>query len=84
MSQLKAAVKRHGKHYTPPELADFLAERIVLQLAVSGEAEIRVLDPACGDGELLFAVHRLVEKRLPGRTLSLVGYDLDADAISVA
>ncbi len=84
MSQLKAARKRHGKHYTPPALAEFLAERVVLQLAVSGHAETRVLDPACGDGELLFAVHRLARRLLTGTTLSLVGYDLDADAISVA
>ncbi len=84
VSQLKAAVKRHGKHYTPPALADFLAERVLGQLAASGEEVLRILDPACGDGELLFAVHRMAKKLLPGATLSLVGYDLDGDAIGFA
>ncbi len=84
MSQPKAAVKRHGKHYTPPALADFLAERILHQLENSGQETLRVLDPACGDGELLFAVHRMTKQLLPGVSLSLVGYDLDADAIGLA
>lgn len=84
MSQLKAAVKRHGKHYTPPALADFLAERVLRQLATPGQEALRILDPACGDGELLFAVHRLAKKLLSGASLSLVGYDLDADAIECA
>ncbi len=44
--QQKAAVKRHGKHYTPPALADFLAERVLHQLAASGQETLRILDPA--------------------------------------
>ena len=84
MSQLKAAVKRHGKHYTPAALADFLAARVLRQLADSGRISLRILDPACGDGELLFAVQRMAEEILPAIKLSLVGYDLDADAIGVA
>ena len=84
MSQPKAAVKRHGKHYTPPALADFLAERVLRQLAASGQEALRVLDPACGDGELLFAINRMAKQLLPGTTLSLIGYDLDADAIGLA
>lgn len=84
MSQLKAAVKRHGKHYTPAALADFLAACVLRQLAESGRIRICVLDPACGDGELLFAVHRMAEELFPAAEISLVGYDLDADAIEVA
>ena len=84
MSELKAAVKRHGKHYTPAGLADFLAVRVLEHLAESGSKHLRILDPACGDGELLFAIHRMVEELLPGAEVSLVGYDLDADAIEVA
>lgn len=45
---------------------------------------LRVLDPACGDGELLFAIHRVAAAIMPGVSVSLVGYDLDADAIRVA
>ena len=84
MAQLKAAVKRHGKHYTPAALADFLASRVLEQLAESGPKHLRILDPACGDGELLFAAHRMAEALLPAAHISLVGYDLDSHAIAVA
>ena len=50
----QSEAKTHGVHYTPPELADFLARRILGQLDVK-ERAVRVLDPACGEGELLAA-----------------------------
>lgn len=84
VSQLKAAVKRHGKHYTPPALADFLARRVLEQFLGSDRTSLRILDPACGDGELLFAVNRVAERLLPNHAISLVGYDLDGDAIDLA
>ncbi|MFE6925252.1 Eco57I restriction-modification methylase domain-containing protein [Nocardia sp. NPDC057663] len=68
--------KRHGRHYTPPELARFLARRALLHAPRAGE--LRVLDPACGDGELLLAVHREVA---PDVTVRLTGYDLDRRAV---
>ncbi|MEV0336790.1 N-6 DNA methylase [Nocardia sp. NPDC050717] len=69
--------KRHGRHYTPPELARFLARRALLHAPHGGE--LRVLDPACGDGELLLAVHR---EAPPGVTVRLTGYDLDRRAVA--
>ena len=84
MSQSAAAVKRHGKHYTPAALADFLADRVPGRLELSGDKTLRILDPACGDGELLLSVHRMAATQLPGVTLDLVGYDLDAEAVRVA
>jgi len=74
--------KRHGKHYTPVELADFLATRTLSQL--DGSRPIRVLDPACGDGELLLAAHRAAVALGLDADLELVGYDLDPTAVSVA
>lgn len=68
--------KRHGRHYTPPALARFLARRALLHAPRAGE--LRVLDPACGDGELLLAVHREVA---PDVTVRLTGYDLDRRAV---
>lgn len=47
-------VKEHGIHYTPPELAEFLARRMLAHLE-PGE-QVTVLDPAAGEGELLSAV----------------------------
>ncbi|RJO69021.1 methyltransferase domain-containing protein [Nocardia panacis] len=70
--------KRHGRHYTPPELARFLARRL---LARSMGTRLRVLDPACGDGELLLA---LCEEAGPGLRLELTGYDLDPAAVALA
>ncbi len=46
--------------------------------------ELSVLDPACGDGELLLAVAGVAAHRLPSVALRLVGYDLDSDAVRVA
>lgn len=68
--------KRHGRHYTPPALARFLARRALLHAPRAGE--LRVLDPACGDGELLLAVHR---EAAPDVTVRLTGYDLDRRAV---
>lgn len=74
--------KRHGRHYTPAELARFLAARAVAYLPE--RASLRVLDPACGDGELLFAVHGEIAARRPGAAIELVGYDLDPAALDIA
>lgn len=74
--------KRHGRHYTPARLADFLAERLLEHVVPQGR--LRILDPACGEGELLLAVYRAAARRFPGITVQLTGYDLDVSAVAVA
>jgi SAM-dependent methyltransferase len=74
-------VKGHGIHYTPPELADFLAQRVVAQLDLT-KPQLAILDPACGEGELLAAIARVVAERV--EQLTLVGVDRDAFAIARA
>ncbi|MFI7002005.1 Eco57I restriction-modification methylase domain-containing protein [Nocardia sp. NPDC050175] len=76
--------KRHGRHYTPPELARFLAGRLLTHVPPPASGVLRVLDPACGDGELLFALRDEAAIRLPGVRVELTGYDLDAAALAVA
>jgi len=49
-----AEIKKGGVHYTPPELASFLAKNVLAH--VSHGRGLRILDPACGDGGLLEAV----------------------------
>jgi len=74
--------KKHGIHYTPTDLAAFLAEQIAQRLPASRRG-LTVLDPACGDGELLEAFARAVSTKDRER-LTLVGYDTDQDAVAEA
>lgn len=82
MTDTLTEVKRHGKHYTPTELARFLAERVLEQVDGNRE-QVSVLDPACGDGELLFAIYEVAAERLPNARIVLTGYDLDSGAVAV-
>ena len=72
--------KAGGVHYTPPELAAFVATSA---LASAGEREsLRILDPACGDGALLAAI---VDTAPPSLRLDLVvGCDTDVEALAAA
>ncbi|MEV0105205.1 N-6 DNA methylase [Nocardia sp. NPDC050799] len=74
--------KRHGRHYTPATLAGFLAGRVAARIDSAGP--VRVLDPACGSGELLFAIRDALAGRLPGAPVVLVGYDLDPVGLALA
>ena len=79
----ESARKRLGQHYTPPALADFLAEQTLAHMDTRRET-LRVLDPACGDGALLLAFARVAERRGITASLTLIGFDLDPDAIHSA
>lgn len=71
------SVKRTGRHFTPPALAAFLAERAAPYLPA--DRPLRVLDPACGDGELLVAAHAALTAR--GLTVAeTAGCELDPAA----
>ena len=76
--------KSHGIHYTPSRLARFVARRALSGLGGSAlTRELVVLDPACGDGELLLAV--AAEAEAAGRSSPhLVGVDRDEEAILAA
>jgi len=74
--------KTHGVHYTPPDLATFLAE-VVWPNVRPHSGRLRVLDPACGDGELLRA---LAAAAPPGmrKRLVLVGYETNSSELARA
>jgi methylase of polypeptide subunit release factors len=76
--------KAAGATYTPRQLADFVAERIVEALKNSPHARsLRVLDPAVGDGELLVSLL----KRLSGRcdtSIEVHGFELDHNALDLS
>ncbi len=75
-------VKANGVHYTPPELAKFLAGIVAERLLVSTQT-LEILDPACGDGALLFAFSQAVPPRLRKQVI-LCGYETDGDALRQA
>jgi adenine-specific DNA-methyltransferase len=67
-------------HYTPSALALFVARRV---LAQAERRELSILDPACGDGELLLAItQQAADEGLPAPRL--VGIDRDPDALAKA
>ena len=74
--------KQHGIHYTPSELADFLAEAIVEHLP-QWRGTLAVLDPACGNGALLSAFSSAISARRRKR-VKLVGYETDQSALQAA
>jgi hypothetical protein len=73
--------KRNGVHYTPPGLAEFLANVTAEALRTTGT--IRVLDPACGDGGLLVAMVNAVPDFMRCRMV-LEGFEMDATELEKA
>jgi len=73
--------KRHGRHYTPPELAGFLARRGAAYIPAG--KRLRILDPACGDGELMLAAAGAAARQ-GHEVIELAGLDLDPAAIGLA
>ncbi|MCQ3807599.1 MAG: N-6 DNA methylase [Acidimicrobiaceae bacterium] len=73
--------KLRGVVYTPPQLAEFLASQAFGALGES--TSIRILDPACGDGQLLLAAYSAARAR--NITVDeVVGYDIDGTAVDKA
>ncbi|MXW74607.1 MAG: N-6 DNA methylase [Acidimicrobiaceae bacterium] len=73
--------KLGGVVYTPPALADFLASQAFDALRT--EQSVRILDPACGDGQLLLAAVATARER--GIEIDqVVGYDIDGPALEKA
>lgn len=75
--------KLDGSTYTPKLLADFVAKQMLSVFNIPKIGDIRVLDPACGDGELLDALILNVPSRTRKR-LVVRGFDTDPDAIKNA
>lgn len=69
--------KRTGAHYTPTRLAQFVANKILENFDIPDlNSTIEVLDPACGDGELLIALVESWSNESRNR-LNLIGIDSD-------
>ncbi len=75
----KETIKNTGATFTPQRLADFLAEEILSHVA---SRNISVLDPSCGEGELLNAIGAKLSQS--DEAFSLMGYDSDNGYLSIA
>ncbi len=75
----KKQIKETGATFTPKVLADFLADRLLLYLK---DNNIKVLDPACGDGELLISISEKLSKL--NITSEIIGIDQDKNYIEKA
>ena len=75
--------KSTGATYTPVDFAAFVADQMVLVADLPKDGKIRILDPACGDGSLLYA---LIERLPPAarKRVEVVGYDIDPETIRIA
>src|SRR5262249_14762506 len=76
-------LKANGVHYTPPDLAGFLASSLFPHVTPPPNGPIYVLDPACGDGSLLMAFAQATPTTIRKRP-HLVGYDTDTAALAKA
>jgi adenine-specific DNA-methyltransferase len=71
-------IKQTGATFTPKELALFLAQK--LYCYQSGD-NLKVLDPACGDGALLMAMAEVLQKN--NRSFELHGFDSNNEYLSI-
>ena len=72
--------KRTGSHFTPLELATVVAERLIRHMP-NTSGKIRILDPACGEGNLLLAIAEQLPPDIRKRCV-LVGIEDDRDSYS--
>lgn len=78
---MEKKIKETGATFTPQELSDFLANQIISSLGANPPV-LKVLDPACGNGNLLLSVGKSLQKmNLPH---TLVGYDTDEEYLTEA
>lgn len=74
--------KCEGAHYTPPELATFVAEQICKAFVLDGKQvnKLNILDPAVGDGELLNALFNSIREKSQS---TIIGDAFDTDSIAL-
>ena len=76
----KEHIKHTGATFTPFELAEYLARKLINHIA--SEESLEVLDPACGEGELLLSISKVFREYK--YDFSLTGYDSNDEYLSIA
>jgi adenine-specific DNA-methyltransferase len=73
-------IKQNGVHFTPKALGDFLSDKILNYCHLNGDT-IKILDPSCGEGQLLLSISEKLSDKL---SVELKGFDTDASYIKKA
>ena len=79
----EVTIKNSGATFTPPLLADFLAEKLISHLELPINYGISILDPACGEGELLVSIANKV-KSSGIQQVQIIGYDTNGEYLNIA
>lgn len=77
---VKEQIKSTGATFTPEGLADFLALEITKY--IDSNHILSVLDPSCGEGELLLSIKRVLDNK--NIEYSLSGFDTNQSYLDVA
>lgn len=75
--------KSTGAHFTPTGLANVVACRLLEYLPNPEKGQIRVLDPGCGDGGLLWSFAKCCSEELREKVF-LIGVEQDPDSLHKA
>jgi len=78
----KEIIKKTGATFTPSRLAEFLAFRLFKYIDVHKGEVLKILDPACGDGELLVALKSICDNE--NIDCSIQGFDVSPEYLSIA
>ena len=78
---LKSIRKLNGVHYTPKPFADFLARQIWQCCQFKSKPRLKILDPACGEGQLLASMVDVIGADVE---IEIVGYEIDQQAAEQA
>ena len=73
--------KAAGVTYTPPDMADFVADQMIEFADLAVDGPLRILDPAVGHGELL---HSLLARLPKVLDIQVFGFETDPEAAAVA
>jgi adenine-specific DNA-methyltransferase len=76
-------IKKTGVHYTPSNLATFVAKQVLSHYTIIPGKPISILDPAVGDGELLIAVLNEIYSISSVFTINVTAFDIDVDAVNM-
>jgi len=77
----EVTIKNSGSTFTPTELADFLANKIFAELNSKLTPSYTILDPACGEGELLTSIAKKFQSQDASINIDIKGFDTNIDYI---